>query len=435
MKATRGIDRVGIGTFNKMRDSQFRIIYKKCNKGSYIFSPYVEKLQSKGRDKLPRVISVSTIRDRIVLYLIKELLHEVFHESVFRKLPNNYIKEIGEYYKKKKTTNLCYYKTDIKSFYDKIDHDLLLECLRERIKSERIISVIRRAIKTPTVPINYRRKEKKKYNRVEGVPQGLAISNILANIYLVKVDNRLEKLGDKYIRYVDDILIFLKKKDTKNIERKVPRILKNYNLSINPSKTECNLSTHSFDYLGYNLSLPTISIKEYNVEKFITSLAARFSSYIHNSEIQRKKCSWLKKKTQKKVFIQDLNEKITGAISENKRYGWLFYFLEINDMTLLRKLDNIIVSLFKRMPDFRYKAPKKLKKLTKAYYKAKYDPFGGYIHNYENYGSVQSKIGYLGDRGHLNPEKKYKKEEIETIFNRVKRKRLRDLDHDIGRIS
>ncbi len=435
IKATRGIDRVGIGTFNKIKASQFKIIYRKCNKDTYTFSPYVEKLQSKGRNKNPRVISVSTVRDRIVLYLLKELLHAVFPECVFRKLPNNYIKDIIEYFQKNKSSNLCYFKTDIKSFYDDIDHEILLSFLGEKIKSKRIVALIRRAIKTPTVPINYRRNEIKKYKRSTGVPQGLAISNILANIYLKKLDIKLENCGKKYIRYVDDILIFLEKKDTTDIEKTVKTVLNDYELSINISKTECQISNIGFDYLGYNLALPRVSIKEQNVEKFITSLAAKFSSYIHNADTQLKKNSWLTKTTQKKVFIQDLNEKITGAISESKRYGWLFYFLEINDMTLLHKIDNIISLLFKRMPDFDRKSPSELKKLSKAYYKAKYDPYGGYIHNYGTYSSIQDKISYLGDRGHLNPEKRYKKDEIELIFIRVKRKRLRDLDHDIGLIS
>lgn len=93
-KATRGIDRIGIKGFNSIKTRELKIIYKKCNNGTYRFSPYVEKLKSKGRDKKPRLISVSTIRDRIVLSQLKEILHEIFPECVYRKLPNNYIKEI-----------------------------------------------------------------------------------------------------------------------------------------------------------------------------------------------------------------------------------------------------------------------------------------------------------------------------------------------------
>ena len=83
-KATRGIDRIGIKKFNEIKKDQLNIIFNKCNAGTYNFSPYVEKLQSKGRGKNPRLISVSTIRDRIVLYILKEILHEIFPECVYR---------------------------------------------------------------------------------------------------------------------------------------------------------------------------------------------------------------------------------------------------------------------------------------------------------------------------------------------------------------
>ena len=61
-----------------------------------------------------------------------------------------------------------------------------------------------------------------------------------------------------------------------------------------------------------------------------------------------------------RVFIEDLNEKITGALSEQKRYGWLLYFAEINDMQLLHKLDGIIRGFFRRLADFDYQPPRRL---------------------------------------------------------------------------
>ena len=84
------------------------------------------------------------------------------------------------------------------------------------------------------------------------------------------------------------------------------------------------------------------------------------------------------------------------------------------------------------MKDFGGEPPAELKKLSKSYYKAKFDPFGGYIHNYEKYETIAEKLKYLGERGYLNPKMRYKKKDIEIIFNRVKRKRLADLELDVG---
>lgn len=76
-KATRGIDRIGVKVFNKQKNQQFKIIFDKCNKGTFNFSPYVQKLQIKSKNSEPREISISTIKDRIVLFLLKDLLHSL----------------------------------------------------------------------------------------------------------------------------------------------------------------------------------------------------------------------------------------------------------------------------------------------------------------------------------------------------------------------
>lgn len=431
-KATRGIDRIGIKKFNSIKKRELDVIYRKCNKETYRFSPYAEKLQSKGREKRPRLISVSTVRDRVVLYTIKEILHELFPECVYRKLPNNYIKEIKEFYEVCHSSHLCYFKTDIKSFYDNINHDILLNILKKKIKSRKLLSLISSSMKTPTVPINYKKKDKHKYKRISGVPQGLSISNILANIYLKEIDKELSGVGLKYIRYVDDILIFIEECDASDVKSMVEKLLLLYNLTLNENKTECRLNDFDFEYLGYRISKTTTSIKDANIERFITSVAAKFSSFSHNVDQRIKKYPWLDAEIQKNVFLEDLNEKITGAIDDTRRYGWLFYFLEINDIKLLHKLDNIIASFFKRLSFFEYTPPKSLKKLSKAYYKAKFDPAGGYIHTYSQYSTIKDKIKYLGDRGYVNPGMHYKAEDIEMIFMRVKRKRLTDLELDIG---
>jgi len=304
-KATRGIDKIGIKTFNRNKNHHLKLIYNKCKNGTYKFSPYVQKLQVKGKNKT-REISVPTIRDRIVLSLLKDFLHEIYPECINRRLPNNYIREIKEFFESNESKHFCYLKIDIKSFYDNIDHEILFKMLKERIKSNRILDLLRRSIKTPTVPINYKKHDKTEYKRRFGIAQGLSISNILANIYLKDIDDKLMNHGLRYFRYVDDILIFLEDiKSSEFISAILIEELNKYKLEINDKKTECNLTDCSFDYLGYKVSLPKISIKDANVERFITSLAAKFSSYIHNSESQLKKYTWLTKDIRKQVFIED----------------------------------------------------------------------------------------------------------------------------------
>ena len=94
---SKGIDKISIETFDKKLEENLNIIIRKVLNKTYIFSPYLEILKLKGRDKSPRLISIPTIRDKIVLLAIKEILHDAFDTDVNRKLPNNYIKDIKKY--------------------------------------------------------------------------------------------------------------------------------------------------------------------------------------------------------------------------------------------------------------------------------------------------------------------------------------------------
>jgi retron-type reverse transcriptase len=185
LKKTRGIDGTTVEKFTEKKLENFNLIKEKCLKGTYKFSPYLQKLQMKGKGKAPRVISIATIRDRIVLHVIKNLLQQAFPESVNRKLPNNYVKSINDFFAlngDEKT--LCYYKTDIVGFYDSIPHDKLLVCVGDRVVSGAFLRILGVSIRNPTTSFGSKRTERKLLNKI-GVPQGLSISNILADITCV----------------------------------------------------------------------------------------------------------------------------------------------------------------------------------------------------------------------------------------------------------
>lgn len=430
LKSTRGLDKVNLKSFDA--EQELKIIYRKCSNSTYRFTPFVQKLISKGKGVPPREISVPTIRDRITLYLIKETLHQIFPNSVNTKLPNNYIKDLRNFYELKSSKHLHYIKTDIKTFYDAIPHKKLIAILKKKIKSKKLLKLIESVLKTPTVPHNYSKNDVKKYKRIKGVPQGLSISNILASIYLNEFDKKMSSEGEMYIRYVDDILIVAKKSSVKRINRTILNELAELGLSVNESKTDDAPITKPHEMLGYSISSTLTSIKDSNKKRFITAIAAKISSYHYKNEERKKKSPWLTTEIQNSVFIEDLNEKITGAISDKRRYGWLFYFSEITDMALLRKIDKVIAGLFTRLNEFDNKAPNDLKRLSKAYYKIKNSPSSGYIHQYKKYGTIAEKMKYLEDRGYLNPASKYDRNEVLRIFDRVRQKNLAGLILDVG---
>jgi group II intron reverse transcriptase/maturase len=95
---------------------------------------------------------------------------------------------------------------DLKSFFDEVDHCILLQLLYRKIKCPLTLGLIRKWLRVPIL-ING-----KLIKRRKGVPQGSPLSPLLSNILLHELDKELEKQGLKYVRYADDFSIYTKSK-------------------------------------------------------------------------------------------------------------------------------------------------------------------------------------------------------------------------------
>ncbi len=109
---------------------------------------------------------------------------------------------------------------DLEKFFDKVNHDILMNTLSKKIKDKRVLKLIR-AYLTSGVMING------VVNRTEeGTPQGGPLSPILSNIILDDLDKELERRGHKFCRYADDSNIYVKSKRAGN------RVMKSITLFI-----------------------------------------------------------------------------------------------------------------------------------------------------------------------------------------------------------
>jgi RNA-directed DNA polymerase len=95
---------------------------------------------------------------------------------------------------------------DLKQFFDKVDHTILLQLLYRKIKCKTTMCLIRRWLRAPL------EKDGKLIKRRIGLPQGSPISPLLANIMLHEMDTEMEKRGLKFVRYADDFSIYCKSK-------------------------------------------------------------------------------------------------------------------------------------------------------------------------------------------------------------------------------
>ena len=93
---------------------------------------------------------------------------------------------------------------DIEKYFDTVNHDKLVSILRERVKDDITLHLIRSIIKSGIMEDGLVSPSE------EGVPQGSPVSCVLSNIYLDKFDKELEARGLRFARFADDVNIFFK---------------------------------------------------------------------------------------------------------------------------------------------------------------------------------------------------------------------------------
>ncbi|KPH95806.1 hypothetical protein AMS58_03760 [Pseudoalteromonas porphyrae] len=426
-----GLDKTTRTTFENNIDNELLIINRKVNNGSYAFTPYKQKLISKGANSLPRAISIPTYRDRVTLRGVCDLLFHVFSEELEVNIPQVKIEYIKSNIIKPEFDTFI--KLDITNFYPSIDHSALEKTLRKRIRKPEIIQLILKSIRNSTVSkaVNGERK----INLV-GIPQGLANSNVLGEIYLSAIDQKYSnRTNIFYTRYVDDILIFCSDDDTDDISKELVEDIEDLSLNIHPldeenSKSYTGVLTEPFDYLGYYFKNRAASLRISNRQRFEASIANIFTNFKYKYNSAKTDTN---RERALEILRWRLNLKITGCIYEKKKRGWIFYFSQIDDKQILFKIDSSIKNMVKR---FKLEGKVKPKTLIKSFHESKKSDKEShkYIINFDSFDTNQKRKVleiYLGS-GKLDGKKD---SEVERLFNYRIRKVIEELEEDIQNVS
>ena len=93
---------------------------------------------------------------------------------------------------------------DLEKFFDRVNHDILMDRLAKRIADRRVLRLIRRYLHAGILAHGVHSE------RFEGTPQGGPLSPLLANVLLDEVDRELERRGHKFVRYADDCNVYVR---------------------------------------------------------------------------------------------------------------------------------------------------------------------------------------------------------------------------------
>jgi len=93
---------------------------------------------------------------------------------------------------------------DLEKFFDRVNHDILMDRLAKRIADKRALRLIRRYLQAGILVHGV------SMERHEGTPQGGPLSPLLANVLLDEVDRELERRGHRFVRYADDSNVYVR---------------------------------------------------------------------------------------------------------------------------------------------------------------------------------------------------------------------------------
>ena len=237
-----------------LEDNLFQL-YQELRNKTYKHSKYTSFYI---QDPRLRHIHKAIIKDRIVHHLVSRYLENIYDKTFIfdsyscriNKGTHGAVNRLRRFsIKQSKGNKINFYclKCDIKKFFDSIDHNILIEILKQTIKDKDILNLITEIISSFQTMPN------------KGIPLGNLTSQHFANIYLNEIDKFVKhKLKVKYyIRYTDDFVILHTNKDylEKTVNSIEEFIKDNLKLSLHPGKIIIRKYHQGIDFLGY-ISLP-----------------------------------------------------------------------------------------------------------------------------------------------------------------------------------
>jgi RNA-directed DNA polymerase len=337
-----GVDGESIEEFERDLRGNLYKLWNRMSSGSY-FPPPVRAVQIPKRAGGVRTLGVPTVADRVAQTVVRMYLEPevepLFHPDSYGYRPGRSALDAVGVCRERCWRQDWVIDLDLRSFFDSIDHDLLLKAVSKHTDLRWVLLYVERWLKAPL-----RKEDGTLVSRDRGTPQGSAISPLLANLFLHYAFDRWmarEFPGVAFERYADDAVVHcVSKAQARQVLDAIARRMARVGLELHPDKTRivyCKDSrrrgSHEhqrFDFLGYAFRPRLATGKRGPFVSFSPAISEDAAKAVRQ-EIRR----W-RLHVRSASSLQDLARDVNPIVR-----GWANYYGRFYRSRLVRSLRNI----------------------------------------------------------------------------------------------
>ena len=250
-KGAAGVDGLSIEQTAERLLTEWAGIRAQLLSGLYRPSP-VRRVMIAKPDGSQRELGIPTVTDRLIqqalLQVLQPLLDPGFIEHSYGFRPGRRAHDAvlaAQAYVQ--SGRRIVVDVDLEKFFDRVNHDILIERLRKRVPDQGAIRLIRAYLNSGILDGGL------VMQRHEGTPQGGPLSPLLANVLLDEVDKELERRGHCFVRYADDCNVYVhSRRAGERVMALLRRLYARLRLRINEAKSRVSSVFAGRKFLGYS---------------------------------------------------------------------------------------------------------------------------------------------------------------------------------------